>query len=257
MNQFLSGIFGNDSAFGKLMTRIGIIIGANLMFVIFSIPVITIGASLTGLYTVMFKTLRGEGVLNPFKVFLQGFKTNFKQATLCWVALLVIAAIGYADLKICAAAPGIIANIRYVIYAVAVALLIGAIYLFPVMSAFDNKLLFLFRTGYYFALRTPLKLIAIVLLHVVPLAITYLDQSFQPLYVFLWFFIGFGAIAMASASLLLPEFRPFLPLLDQYGEFVLDEHGNQIKTGDSVVQVGGQEEKSEKEILDEMKRLDM
>ncbi len=36
----------NESPFGRLMTKVGIIICANLMFILFSLPVVTIGASL-------------------------------------------------------------------------------------------------------------------------------------------------------------------------------------------------------------------
>ena len=78
MRDAINSFFSNDSVFGRLMTKIGIIIGANLMFVLFSIPVVTIGASYVALYHVMLKTLRGNGVVNPFKQFWIGFKTNFK-----------------------------------------------------------------------------------------------------------------------------------------------------------------------------------
>ena len=78
MNTWIQGFLDNNSFFGKLMTKIGIIIAANLMFVVFSVPFITIGAGLTALYHVMFKTLRGGGICNPFKEFWAGFKSNFK-----------------------------------------------------------------------------------------------------------------------------------------------------------------------------------
>ncbi|MCD7843485.1 MAG: YesL family protein, partial [Clostridiales bacterium] len=77
MAEMFRGFLSNDSAFGRLMTRLGIIIAANIMFAIFSLPVVTIGASYVALYHVMFKTLRGDGVINPFKQFWIGFKTNF------------------------------------------------------------------------------------------------------------------------------------------------------------------------------------
>jgi uncharacterized membrane protein YesL len=82
MSQFLSGFLDNDSRFGRLMTRCGIVIGANLMFFFFSLPVVTAGASFVALYHVMFKVLRGDGVVNPFKQLWIGFKNNFKKATI-------------------------------------------------------------------------------------------------------------------------------------------------------------------------------
>ena len=71
------------------MTKLGTIIAANLMFAVFSLPFFTIGAGLTALYHVMFKTLRSGGVVNPFKQFWTGFKTNFKQATISWLVFVL------------------------------------------------------------------------------------------------------------------------------------------------------------------------
>ena len=63
MRELMSSFLSNDSAFGRLMTRCGVVIGANLMFVIFSLPVITIGASYAALEYTLFRMERGDG--NP------------------------------------------------------------------------------------------------------------------------------------------------------------------------------------------------
>lgn len=95
MGNFISSFMSNESSFGKVMTKIYIIICANLMFVLFSLPIVTIGASYAALDHVMLKTLRGDGNLSPFKQFWIGFKTNFKQATIAWVVFAVLVVIGY------------------------------------------------------------------------------------------------------------------------------------------------------------------
>lgn len=260
MYELISSFLSNESRFGRLMTRWGIVIAANLMFIVFSLPVVTTGAALAGLYTVMLKTLRGDGVINPFVQFWRGFKLNFRQATIAWVAALALVAFGYFDVRICRQADGFIRDFRYAIYALGGILLVGMIYLYPTMAAFDNKLSNLLRTGYYFALKKPLKLIVILFFQVFPLFLTYTDAHWRPLYAFLWFLFGFGAIAMLTSRLLLPEFKPFLPLVDDCGDFILDEDGNQQKPGQNVdadVPEGAPPEKTEAEILEEMKKLDM
>ena len=60
------------------MSRIFIMIGANLMFVLFSLPVITIGPGLAALFYVMLETLHKDDSLNPFKYFWKGFVMNLK-----------------------------------------------------------------------------------------------------------------------------------------------------------------------------------
>ena len=81
MNELIGSLISNDSRFGKLMTKLGIIIIGNILFVLFSLPVVTIGASWAALSHVMLKAQRSNGVTNPFKQFWIGFKSNFKQAT--------------------------------------------------------------------------------------------------------------------------------------------------------------------------------
>lgn len=80
---FLRSIFDNDSVFGQLMTRCGTIIAANLLFLLFSTPVVTTGAAWTALHYTMMKMLR-EKEINPFKTFWNGFRTNWKQSTLAF-----------------------------------------------------------------------------------------------------------------------------------------------------------------------------
>ena len=254
INAFLS----NDSSFGKLMTKIGIIIGANLMFVLFSLPVVTMGAAWAALCHVMLKTLRGDGVLNPFRQFWGGFRGNFKQASIVWLTAMALVVIGYFDVQICLGADGWVADVRYAIYALGVLLVIVLIYLFPTMAAFENTLPSLIRSSVYFAMRKPGKLLVLLFFHMFPMILTYSDAQDLPLYAFLWSFFGFGAIAMLSARLLLPEFKPYLPMVDSSGDFILDENGQPMKPGEESGQTNQEtHEKSENEILEEMKKLGM
>lgn len=254
INAFLS----NDSSFGRFMTRLGIMIGANLMFVLFSLPFVTLGAAWAALDFVMLKTLRGDGEVNPFTQFWIGFRDNFKQATLVWLAALLIAALAAVDVRFLMHMGGSMVSFRYAIYAVLLLLLAELIYLFPLMAAFSNRLPVLLRGAFAFALRKPLKLLVLLFFHIFPIALTYLDAQNMPLYAFLWAFIGFGALAMLTSHLLLPEFRPLLPLVDEDGCFVLDEDGRRLIPGEGSVPVQGlAHEKSEAEILKEMEKLGM
>ena len=258
MHELLSSFLSNESRFGRVMTRCGIIIAANILFVLFSLPVVTTGAALTALYHVMFKTLRGDGVINPFVQFWIGFRTNFKQSTLAWLLCVLLVLFGWLDVRICLLSGGWVGNLRYAIYGLGVLLFIVMLYLFPTMAAFDNTLPNLARSGIYFALRKPLKLAVNLFFHAFPLFLTYTDAQYQPLYAFLWAAFGFGAIAMLTARLLLPEYTPFLPLVDECGDFILDKDGRQQKPSDAAEPASaGHHELTEKEILEEMKKLGM
>ena len=175
----IQAFLDNDSFFGRFMTKLGIIIAANIMFVILSIPFFTIGVGLSALYYVMFRTLRNDGVVNPFKEFSLDF------------------------LKIGA----------YVIGAVAV---IIYLYLIPVMAAFEDTLPHLIRNAFYFLGKKPWKAVVILFFDIFPMVLTFSDLQSLPLYAFLWVLCGFGLQAMLAATLLLPEFEPHLTPKEEY-----------------------------------------
>lgn len=253
----------NESPFGRLMTKIGIIICANLMFVLFSLPVVTIGASYTALYRVMFKTMRSGGVTNPFKQFWIGFKTNFLQSTIVWVVFAALMVLLYFDVKICANAGPPISFFQYGAYAVALILTLVLIYTFPSIAAFEGKIKDHIRNAIYFSFHKPWFIPVNLFFHIFPLYLTYSDPHLLPLYAFCWFFFGFGTIVMLTARLLIKDYNKYLPLVDDFGDFILTEEGKMIMPGTPEEKAyfasqnpsGG--EKTEEEILEEMKMLDM
>ena len=197
------------------MTKLGIIIAASIMFAIFSIPFVTIGAGLVALYHVMFKTLRGGGVCNPFKEFWAGFKSNFKQATILWLVFAAFAAFLSMDIQICDQAGDPVRSLRFLIYLIGAAAVFLFLYMLPCMAALNGGLVQLTRDALYFIVKKPLRFIVIAFFDIFPLVLTFTDLKFLPLYAFIWVFCGFGLIAMLGAYLLLPVFRPFLDDKDE------------------------------------------
>ena len=241
---FLRGFLDNDSAFGRLMTRCGVLIAANVLFALSTVPIVTVGAGWAALYHVLLRTLRGDGELNPFREFWKGWKTNWKQATVCWLAILFLLVFLALEWYWCGQFGGAFLQWRFGLVMIAAAVILLAIYLFPTMAAFEASIPDLLRFSLYFALKKPLYLIVILFFHLFPPLLTYSDLGTLPLYAFLWCTIGFAAIGMLTATLLLQEFQPFLPAVDACGDFITDDDES-----------GG--EKSESEILEEMKKLGM
>jgi len=68
----------------------------SLLWLIFSIPLVTIGASTTALYYTTNKVIRNNrGYV--FQQFWHSFKTSFKQSTIIWLIYVVIALVLYYD----------------------------------------------------------------------------------------------------------------------------------------------------------------
>lgn len=205
----IGGFLGNDSTFGRLMTKVGTIIAANVLFAVCSIPVVTIGAAWKGLYHTMFSMIEAEDAINPFKTFWQGFRKNFVRTTLYWLAFAAVMILGYIDLQVCMQVSGGIQYFSAGVIAVMIVLLVIAIYLFPLLSIYTGRLTEMLQKALFFAMNRPLKLVVILLLHVVPAALYCLDEVNRPTYAFIGAFFGFGVIALITAKLMVSQIRKY------------------------------------------------
>ena len=88
--------FGLDSPLIETLTRIGDIICLSVLWLVFSLPVVTIGASNAALYAAVYRCLR-QNKAGIWKNFKNAFVGNFKVATLAWIAELLALAVLSAD----------------------------------------------------------------------------------------------------------------------------------------------------------------
>lgn len=137
-------IFSTDSILGRFLNWAADIVILNFLWLICSIPIFTIGASTTALYSsLMIRQRRDEGYVH--KNFFKAFKENFKQATIIWIILLVVGFILLSDFRI-----GLFFNsgsgsiIGKIILVTSVIIIIPfvflLIYIFPVQAKFHNSI---------------------------------------------------------------------------------------------------------------------
>ena len=75
-----------DNVIVRALNKICDMVCLNVLWLICCIPIITIGASTTALYTIMLKMVKNEeGYI--FRGFFKAFKSNFKQSTIIWIIL--------------------------------------------------------------------------------------------------------------------------------------------------------------------------
>ena len=214
MKERIWGILSEESLLGRITSRLWILFGANVLFVLFSLPIVTAGPAWVAMYYVCLKTLRVDSTLNPIREFWKGFRMNFKQAFLGFLGFLVIAAILILDIMFVARTQGSMRLFRYPVYVVSGIMLLILFHVIPVMAAFADTLKGLIRNGIYFAAKNPIRAILILALNVGPMVWTYYDVVRMPLYAFLWATFGFSTIAMICSGMLLKDFEQYLPSLD-------------------------------------------
>lgn len=127
-----------DGKFVKVLNRIADLVGLNLLAILFCIPIITIGASITAVYGCIFRLQeKREGYLT--KDFWKLFKECFRSSTIIYLVGVAVVAMLYLDYQIFATDSRL--DILQVLV-VAGGILVAEIftYAFPMESYFENSL---------------------------------------------------------------------------------------------------------------------
>lgn len=205
-------MLGNDSLFGRFFGTLGDMITVNLLFILCSIPVITFGASFTSMYHALLRRLK-YGDSSLARDFFRSFKQNFRQSTLSWVISVVFVIIFSADFGMFG--PGgvyPVTTIYYLILVLSVIFAITAMFVFPVIAAFQNTLKNLWIQAFFMAAKNIPSALAVLFLNIVPLYLTLttpVPQIFGTA-LFVWIIAGFGCIAWINTFLFYRIFHPYL-----------------------------------------------
>ena len=139
-------IFSYDSKFSQIMIKLSFSSWLNVLWILCSLPIFTIGASTTALYSVTLK-IADDAETNVTKQFFQAFKANFAQATRLWLILLAVGAVLGTDAYIVTHLRSASTGVPAVFWTLNLALLIAAaivyvvllIYIFPLIARFENN----------------------------------------------------------------------------------------------------------------------
>lgn len=95
----MSNFFNMDNGLFRALGKLADLMLLNILFLVCSLPIFTIGASFTAMYYVTLKLAENEeGYIA--RGFLKSFKQNFKQATIIWLILLFFGIVLVLDLLI-------------------------------------------------------------------------------------------------------------------------------------------------------------
>lgn len=122
-----------------LVARLGDVALLNVYFVLCSLPIFTIGASLTAMYATALKMVRKEddGIT---KTFFRAFKLNFKQATIIWVMMFVFGLFLVADFYLVSQMENPNRLMLYALYFISGVYMFTLMYVFPLLARFENTI---------------------------------------------------------------------------------------------------------------------
>lgn len=205
----MKSLFSLDNPLMQMLTRVGDMILLNLLFLLCCIPVITAGASIAAMHRMM-QEIVYETDSSTVKGFFRAFKANFKQATLLWIIVLVVAASLFCDVLLIVTYFSGSETIKWMFGLLAVlAILICCVlaYMIPLLVRYQNTLReHLTNAAVLSIIKLP-RTVCLVLLNLLPAILFALNVSvfFQTL--IFWLFIGFTFTTYLEVLLLKPVFK--------------------------------------------------
>lgn len=161
----MRGLLRQDGWFIKACTFITNIVLLNVLFVISSLPILTIGAAMTASFSVGMKIVRQEDgrIIHDY---WQSFRKNLKQATQLFSLFLVSFALILVDLMVINQMVGftkIIFSLALIFFSLIVSVLL--VFSFGYLSRYQVTIKQLCLNCFYLALRYPVYSITLILLN--------------------------------------------------------------------------------------------
>lgn len=203
----MKNLFNLDNPFIQFLSRVFDLMMLNALFIVCSLPVVTLGASLSALHRVV-QDISYDTDDKIIKSFFRAFKQNFKQATLVWLILMVVIVSLVCDvLLVMGYFSGTVRTVMYVLIAILAVLVASvAAYLFPLLTRYDNSL----RQHFYNALiLTIVKLprtLLLVVMELLPLILFLVSVMVFVQTLIFWVTVGFGFMVYLQTTVLKPVF---------------------------------------------------
>ena len=204
----MNNLFSLENPLMRFLARVFDMIVSNALFLICCVPVVTTGAAIAALNKVT------QGIVldrdfGTIRLFFRAFRENFKQATAAFLVLLLIfLSLACNALLVMIYLTGTLAVVlKGVLFVLAVLVLAVAVYLFPLMTRYDNALREHVKNAMILAVAKLPRTVVMVLVTSLPVLVPYfsLPTFFQTLPFF--FIIGFSFMSYVSSQLLVPVFR--------------------------------------------------
>lgn len=206
----LSNLFHYDNPVWRFIGKFFDVMVLNLLWVICSIPIVTVGASTTAVYYVTMKLVRDEND-SVVKAFFRSFKENFKQATVIWLILLLSGAlIGfdiYFFLHIQTAQSAVRTVMMALLFAFAILWVLIFLYAFPLQAKFYNPIRRTLFNGFFMSVRHILQSLVMLVTDAAIVVIALL----VPMLFMLLVLFGFPLLAFFNSYIFVWIFDKYIP----------------------------------------------
>lgn len=194
------GFMNYDSRFSRVLNRLTELVLLNFVFILTCLPILTIGASVTALYSTTLKMVRNEeGYI--FQGYFKDFAANFKQATAFWIIELLL----YFQLHVLSVAAAVNGGFMIQAYTV-ITWVLGILYsiyflfVFPLTATFRNTFLQIAKNAFVMIISHLPWVLAAYLIVAAPLAVSFgINTRILQFAMLFWILIGFALVTFLSS----------------------------------------------------------
>lgn len=208
----MSNFFNMDNGLFRALGKLADLMLLNILFIVCSLPIFTIGASFTALYYVTLKLAENEeGYIA--RGFWKSFKQNFRQATIIWLILLFFGIVLALDLLILKDSAGTFVTVlRVVITATIIIYALILLYVFPILARFYNSVKDTFKNAFIMAVVNLPRTFVMLLICIASVLATFLNTYTLWYGILIWMMAGFALVAFANSFFFKKIFAKYTPV---------------------------------------------
>lgn len=202
----MHNLFSMNSPLMRFLGKVGDLMILNLLFLVTSVPLVTVGASLTAMNYVALKMVRGEDG-SVARDYFRSFRRNFLQATAIWLLLVLFGFLLWYDLSSVWGQTGAVQTAVKMLSVIACAATVMILlYVFAVLSRFDNTVRGTLKSSVALALRHPGRTVSVFMLPFSCGVLTFYTYTTIRWGLLAWLLIGFSAVTYFNAFLMRKTF---------------------------------------------------
>ena len=198
----MNNFFGENGMLYRSVTKMTSLVLLNVLFLLTCIPIVTIGAAISSLYTMTLQMCRNEESY-ILRSYLKAFRQNFKKATEIWTLFLIGILILGIDFRIVITLENLPVRIFVtVLLAVLFILLMVISYAFPLIAAYENTLGHTMKNSFILAMsKIGYTVATLVALNFLPMLLIIKDARFLEVGSKVYLLIGFALTAYINSYL--------------------------------------------------------
>ena len=209
----MNKVFNFEGPVFTFLSRLADLFWLNLLYILCCLPVITAGAATTALFYVTLKMAKDEeGYIT--RSFFKSFKDNFIQATLIWVAFLVVFVIMFLDFRIAngqsmaeVLSDSVVSDVVIVaVLVMTIVILMTLTYVFPLLAQFDNTVVNTVKNAFLISIRHLPYTFLMLLIMAIPVALIWFSPA-----LLLLVLIMFSATAYINSKFYNRIFALYMP----------------------------------------------